>query len=669
MTKEVKRSVCPFDCPDSCGLLVEVEEGRAVRVSGDPQHPFTQGALCPKMNHYEKTVHSPRRLTTPLQRTGRKGEGSFREISWEEAIREIGSRWREIITSDGPEAILPYSYAGTMGLLHRNAGHPFFHRMGASLLDRGICAPAKGAGWEMVMGDTPAPHPDQVLDSDLVILWSSDVVATNIHLLHKIKQARKNGAQVWLIDLYQNPSTAVADRTFLVKPGSDGALALGIMHILERDGLCDRDFLERSVQGFPELCTQTLPDYPPARVSELTGLPVATIEEVAAAFARAKKPFISIGGGVSRYINGAMSVRCIVALPALTGAWARGGGCFPGTSTGAAFNMSLLERPDLLSTSPRTISMNRLGEALTTLDDPPVKSLYVYHSNPAAVAPDQNSVLEGLERTDLFCVVHERFMTDSARYADIVLPATTSLEISDIYRAYGSYLVQQTRAVIPPVGLSKSNREVFSLLAAEMGYHDEQFEMSDQQLITALMRAPNGWWDKVDMQAFHAGEAVEVRPPHDGVATSSGKIELLNPALKEPLPRYLPTSNGPHPLQLVTAPALKTLNSSFFERDELREEKMQVRIHPDEARSRDLNDGEQVSVFNDLGEVVFYLQCDTKVPCGLAVACGVWWQEFAPGRRTVNSLCSQRLTDAGQGSTFYDNRVDLRPVEKSEMND
>lgn len=661
MRKDIRTSVCPYDCPDTCGLLVEVENGRAIKVSGDPRHPFTRGVLCGKMNHYERTVHSPRRLTEPLLRCGPKGTGEFRPISWEEAVRRIGERWREILAESGGEAILPYSYAGTMGLLQRNAGEPFFHRLGASLLDRGICGPAKGAGWEAVMGATPAPHPDRVLESDLIILWGSDAAATNLHFLQRVQQAKKNGAKVWLIDLYRTPTAPVADRTILVCPGTDAALALGLMHLLDRDGCCDEPFLTAQVQGFAELRGQVLPDYPPQRVAELTGLSETLIEDLAREFAAARAPFISVGGGLSRYQNGAMATRCIVALPALVGAWDKpGGGCFVGTSTGAAFPMEVLQRRDLLQGQPRTLSMNQLGDALTRLADPPIQSLYVYHSNPAAVTPDQNRVLAGLAREDLFTVVHERFMTDTARYADILLPATSSLEHTDIYRAYGNYLAQRADAVIPPVGQSKSNRQVFGLLAQEMDFNEDIFYQDDRSLIAELMRQPNAWWDGIDLTAFSKGRPVELRPPQRGYTTPSGRIELLNPALDEPLPDYRPPHQDHYPLQLVTAPGLKTLNSTFFERDELRDQRMLIQVSPEEAAARGLKDGAEVIVYNDLGEVSFYLAEDEKVPPGLAVAAGVWWREFAPGERTVNSLCSQRLTDLGQGSTFYDNRVEIR---------
>ena len=396
---KIKRSVCPYDCPDACGLLVETVDGKAIKVTGDPDHPFTRGTLCPKMNRYQDTVHSPLRLTRPLLGTGEKGSGSFHPISWEEAIDLISNRWRTIIKQSGAEAILPYSYAGTMGLIQRNAGHPFFFRLGASRLDRTICSPAKEAGWKAVMGNTPAPHPDEVGESDLVILWGINAIATNIHFLHGVKIARKKGAIIWLIDTYQTLTSSVVDQTYIVRPGSDGALALGLMHLLVRDGLIDNHFLAAHVQGFEELKEKTLPDFPPEKVSGLTGLSSETIESMAKAYGRAKKPFIRLGSGLSRYGNGAMSTRTIVCLPALVGAYGKKGvGCLTSTNTGEAFAMKEILREDFIRGETRIVNMNRLGWALNEIQAPPIQSLYVYSSNPASVAPDQNKVLRGLSR-------------------------------------------------------------------------------------------------------------------------------------------------------------------------------------------------------------------------------------------------------------------------------
>ena len=669
MTLEMKRSVCPYDCPDTCGLLVGVEDGKAVTVAGDPEHPHSRGTLCPKMYHYQDTVHSPRRLTTPLLADGPKGSGQFKPISWQEAIQRIKGQWQAIMATHGPQAILPYSYAGTMGLIQRNAGHAFFHRLGASRLDRTICSPAKAAGWAATMGQTPPPHPDAVKDSDLVILWGINALATSIHAIHGVQAARKTGAQVWLIDTYETPTSAQVDHTFLVRPGTDGALALGLMHILARDGLLDRGFLLGHVQGFKELAATVLPGFPPSRVSELTGLPVAVLERMAAAYGKAEAPFILLGSGLSRYGNGAMTIRTIACLPALVGAYdgRKGAGCFAGTSTSGAFALGQVTREDFLAAPVRMVNMNRLGHALNDLAEPRVMSLYVYHSNPAAVTPDQNAVLKGLARTDLFTVVHERFLTDTARYADLVLPATSSLEHSDLYKAYGSFCIQRARAAVPPVGESRSNWDVFGLLAQAMGFTEPFFRQSADDLIDHLLSLPNVLREGLDTQALEDGKAVELpnlsgRPPR--FATPSGRVEILNPKEAAPLPGYSPShaETDGFPLALMTAPSLYGLNSSFSERDELRARRkgMRLLMNPKDAEGRKCSNDARVVAFNQLGEVTFILTVTTQVPPGVVVAEGVWWLEFAPGTRTVNALTSQRLTDQGGGSTFYDNRVEVR---------
>ena len=362
MKSELKRSVCPYDCPDACGLLVEVVEGQAVKVTGDPEHPFTKGTLCPKMLHYERTVHSPQRLTHPLLRIGDKGTDLYKRISWDEAIGRITDSWQGIIANHGEEAILPYSYAGTMGTVQRNCGEGFFHRLGASSLARTICSSSKGYGWEAVMGETLAPHPDEVAKSDFILLWSANVLATNIHLMPYVREAKKRGATVWLIDTYENPTAQIADQVVLVRPGSDGALALGIMHILVREGWIDQEFIDRYVQGFEQLRTEVLPDYPPAKVSQITGVEVRLLEEMAVRYAKAHAPFIVLGSGLCRYGNGAMTVRTITCLPALVGAWAKsGGGLLASISTGKVFHTERVTREDFLKEPTRVVNMNQLG--------------------------------------------------------------------------------------------------------------------------------------------------------------------------------------------------------------------------------------------------------------------------------------------------------------------
>ncbi len=662
------RSVCPFDCPDACGLLVAVENGRAVSVGGDPAHPVTRGLLCPKMGHYEQTVHSPRRLTTPLRRVGKKGTGEFEPISWDEAIELICSRWRVIIADHGAETILPYSYAGTMGLVQRNAGHAFFHKLGASRLERTICSPAKDAGWKALMGDTPAMEPAGVEQSDLVILWGINAAATSIHAMRDAQTAKRNGARIWAIDTYRTPTCAAADETFLIRPGSDAALVLGMLHVIEREELLDREFIAANVLGFEELSAQILPDCSPAQMSGICGVPAGVIERMAREYAGAQAPFIRLGSGLTRYGNGAMAVRTISCLPAVVGAWAQpGGGIFIGTSTGGAFPLQTVTREDLLTTIPRLVSMNQLGGALTELNDPPVLSLYVYHSNPAAIAPDQNAVLRGLEREDLFTVVHERFLTDTARYADIVLPATSSLEHPDLYRCYGSYHAQRCSAVIPPVGEARSNWEVFSLLAIGMGWDEPFFRLAADELVELLLAGDNSWRSAVVSERLRQGEPAMLTPltdPKKVWLTASGKIEILNVREGEALPRLLPThaERDGFPLRLQPAVTAFALNSSFYEQDNLRSKQkcMELMMNLVDAEERGLADGQTVTAFNDRGAVRFSLQISDVVPTGTVVTEGVWWREFIPGDRGVNALTSQRLTDGGRGSTLYDVTVEVK---------
>ena len=661
------RSTCPFDCPDACGMLADVVDGRVTTVRGDPDHPFNRGTLCPKMAHYERSVHSERRLTTPLRRSGAKGEGRFEPTTWDLALDEIAERWTRIVMRWGGEAILPYSYAGTMGLIQRNAGHPFFHRLGASRLDRTICTPAKSAGMAAVLGTTPAPDPEAVLGADLVVLWGLNAIATNLHGFQLVREARRRGAKLWAVDTYRTATTDQADRVIVVRPGTDGILAAGVMHLLVSEGTIDREFLHRHVQGLEALVEEVLPRFPPQLVAARTGVPEPLLREFAAAYGTATNPQIQVGGGITRYGNGAMTVRLLLCLPALVGAYLKpAGGAFLGTSTSAAFDLGKITREGFMDRPTRIVNMNRLGEALGPVTEPPVQSLYVYASNPAAVAPDQNAVRAGLGRGDLFTVVHERFLTDTARYADIVLPSTTSLEHPDLYRAYGHYAIQRSHAVIPPVGESRSNWRTFQALAGRMGFTEDFFQQSEDDLIDALLAESSPWREGIDTRALSEGRAVHLTvpgiPPPFG--TPSGKVEILNSREPEPLPRPLPchSEQDPQPLALVTAPSLYSLNSTFHEREELpaRKTAATIRLSPEDAADRGILTGDEVTAFNDRGEVVLVAEVTARVTRGVAVVEGVAWSEFSGSRATINALTSQRLTDRGGGSTFYDNRVDVR---------
>lgn len=665
---EIKPSVCPYDCPDCCGLLITVEDGKAVCVAGDPEHAFTRGTLCPKMAHYERTVHSPKRIMTPLRRIGQKGEGRFSPIGWDEAIEEIARRWHGIIKEYGAEAILPYSYAGTMGTIGYSAGHALFYALGATSLDRTICAPAKSRGYRDVMGATLPTAPQEAQHSDMIVLWSISMLATDIHFRHDIEMARKRGAKVYCIDTYRTKTADYADAFLCPRPGTDGALALAILHVLVQDDLADRVFLKEYVQGADELEQKVLPHYTPEAAAAITGVPAAAIRAFAHAYGNARAPFIRLGSGQSRYVNGAMTSRLITCLPAFVGAYAKkGGGLLTSASGSHAFDKNIIRRPDLEPPGVRHINMCELGRALNDPDlTPPIKALYIYSSNPACTAPDQNQVLRGLQREDLFTVVHERFLTDTTRYADIVLPATTSLESEDLYYSYGHYTIQRARAVIPPVGESKSNWQTARLLAKAMHLTDPIFAKTEEDLVEALIASTKKAWPLPltgeALQRLRDCHPVDLPLPADyklHFATPSGKIEIKNPRCQPPLPDYLPPHKNSEPFHLINAPDMRILDSSFNERDELtRDGIMTLLIHPEDAAARGLQDGDPVRARNQRGHAHFTLKLSDCVNRGTLVTEGVWWQAYTKDGNT-NRLTSMRLTDKDGGSTFYDVSIDI----------
>jgi len=664
-------STCPYDCPDACGLLAEVEEGRLTAVRGNPAHGYSRGSLCGKMQHYERSVNSPERLLFPQIRTGPKGSGQFRRATWEEAIALTAERLAAVKAAHGGEAILPYSYAGTMGMVQRSAGHALFHALGASQLVRGICTPAKNAGVAAVLGDTPACDADAALDASLVVLWSCNAVATNVHLLPRIKEARRNGAAFWLVETHRTATSPLADRTIVVRPGSDGALALGLLHLMDREGVAAAGFLRDEAVGWEALRREILPLHGPARTAQLTGLSEPELLEIARALGEARAPFIRLGGGYSRYGNGAMNTRLILCLAAAAGCWSKpGAACLPDVSTGGALDMRPVIRPDLAPAGGRVVNMSQLGHALTGLRDPPVQALVVWCSNPASVAPDQNAVLRGLAREDLFTVVHERLLTDTARYADVLLPATFSVEHADLYRSYGHTWLQRARPASRPPGEALENWEVFRRLADALGLRGEPWSWSADQAIDAVLAAPTPWLAGIDRAALDAGAPVQlVPPPGPRWRTPSGRFEIENPRLAHRLPRWLPAhadAEGDQHLALwlQTAPAQFTLNSTFQERQDLRarEGAMRVRLSPADAAARRLADGALAVAWNALGEVALRVEVTSDVPPGVAVVEGVHWIRDTEGERNVNALTSQRLTDEAGGSTFYDNRIEVRPA-------
>jgi anaerobic selenocysteine-containing dehydrogenase len=559
MSIKTIRCVCPHDCPDTCGLVVTVEDGRATMLRGDRAHPFTKGFLCMKVSRYLERVYHKDRLQFPLKRVGPKGTGQFERITWEEALEIVARRFKEIAASpDGPQAILPYSYAGTMGKLQGSSlDRRFFHRLGASLLDRTICATAGAAGCEYTLGTRAALDPEAVIHSRYIINWGSNTRVTNMHLWAIMHQARKQGAKIVTIDPYRSKTAEHSDWWIPIRPGTDAALALGIMHILWRDGLQDDDYLNRHCLGVDLLRKRALKDYPPERVSAITSIPTADVARLATEYGRTRPALIRLNYGLQRHAGGGMAVRTITCLPSLTGDWRQvGGGALLSTSKLYPFNTAGLERPDLIPPGTRTINMVQLAEALHgELPGPPVRALYVYNSNPAAVCPDQQRVLAGLLREDLFTVVHEQFPTDTCDYADIVLPATMQLEHFDIHGSYGHLYVQTNEPAIAPLGEAKSNNDVFRLLARKMGFEPELFETSDRELAAEALEVNGhgkpsedvGWVEssRPDVGGLPVGEPGREDSAHRSpavvgrsVAAASGREGAMSPQPRRFDPPY-----------------------------------------------------------------------------------------------------------------------------------
>jgi anaerobic selenocysteine-containing dehydrogenase len=526
------RVVCPHDCPDTCSMLVTVRNGRAVTLRGDTDHPFTRGFLCQKVTRYLERVYHPGRLQYPLRRTGPKGAGLFERITWEEAVDTITRRFRDISRSaDGPQAILPYSYAGTMGKLQGSSlDRRFFHRLGASLLDRTICATAGAAGCDITLGTRAMLDPETVRHARYIINWGSNTSVTNMHLWTIMHQARKLGARIVTIDPYKCKTAEKSDWWLPIRPGTDAALALGVMHILWRDGLTDEDYMNLYCLGAEELRARVLNDYPPDKVARIAGLDVADVEKLAREYGTIRPAFIRLNYGMQRHGGGGMAVRAITCLPAVIGAWRhRGGGALLSTSKLYPFNGHALERPDLIPKGTRTINMSQLAEALLSeLHGPPVRALYVYNSNPAAVCPDQARVLQGLKREDLFTVVHEQFQTDTADYADILLPATTQLENFDIHGSYGHLYVQTSQPAIAPLAEAKSNTDVFRLLAEKMGFEPEIFQVTDEQLAAESLAenaARGAGFQPAEMDVVLKDVITDGVVPEEIEAKSHGRLE------------------------------------------------------------------------------------------------------------------------------------------------
>jgi anaerobic selenocysteine-containing dehydrogenase len=680
------RAVCPHDCPDACGMVVTVQDGRAVDLRGDPDHPFTRGFLCGKVARYLDRVYHPERLLFPQKRVGPKGTGQFVRIGWDEALETIASRFRAIAASpDGPQAILPYSYAGTMGLLQGSSlDRRFFHSLGASLLARTICASAGAAGSDVTLGTRAALDPETTVRARYIINWGSNTSVTNTHLWTLMHRARKDGARIVTIDPFKSRTAARSDWWLPIRPGTDAALALGVMHVLWRDGLHDEDYLRRHCLGADELRERALEEYPPERVAAITGIAVRDVERLAREYGTTRPALIRLNYGLQRHGGGGMAVRTITCLPAVAGSWRdAGGGALLSTSKFYPWANDRLERPDLIPPGTRTVNMVQLGEALHgELPGPPVRAMYVYNANPASVCPDQARVLSGLRRDDLFTVVHEQFQTDTADYADILLPATTQLEHFDIHGSYGHLYVQVNPPAVKAPGEAKPNTEVFRLLARRMGFDAALFEATDEELASeAISRRGNGAFEGITLERLKREGPVRLRLPPDYAPfaegkfpTASGKCELYSPALAarglDPLPSYVPPHEDPqtrpdlasrYPLQMVSPPEPSFLNSTFVNVQALRKiaGEPTVHIHPEDAASRGIADGASVRIYNDRGSFRAKARVGETVKRGVVVSQGIWWNKYAADGVNCNTTTSSRLTDLGEGATFFDNLVEV----------
>jgi anaerobic selenocysteine-containing dehydrogenase len=699
--RQVVRGACPHDCPDTCSFFVTVEDGRAVKIEGAEDHP-TNGFLCTKVNRYLERTYSPQRVLYPMKRAGRKGEGVFERISWDEALDTIAAKFREI-AADNPQAILPYSYAGTMGLVQsQSIDRRFFHKLGASLLARTICADAGAAGYRATIGLSVGTDPEQFSNAKLILIWGSNVITSNVHLWPKILEAKRKGAKVIAIDPYRSLTAEKCDEHLAVLPGADGALALGMMNVIIKENLVDHDYIKQYTIGF-DLLRERVMDYPPSRVASITGLSEKTIISLAREYASTKPAVIRLNYGLQRHAGGGMAVRAITCLPALVGAWRdAAGGALLSTSGTFGINTLALERPDLIWNNPRTINMSAIGDALLGYQrvqelsvqdapaeslkplDPPVRAIYVYNSNPVAIAPDSRSVIAGFKREDLFTVVHEIFQTDTADYADILLPATTQLEHFDIHKAYGHLYMLVNKPAIAPIGEAKPNSEVFRLLAERMGFTEECFKDSDEELARQAINPDHPRMKGVSFEELkekgwqRLGVPETYAPFAEGnFFTPSGKCEFFSETLArqglDPLPTYIPpresAQSAPalakkYPLAIISPPAHNFLNSSFANLPTFvkAEKEPFLEIHPADAVARNIQNGDRVRVFNDRGEFNLKARVSEKARLGVVVALSVWWKKLTSDGCNANDVTSQGLTDLGAGATFYDALVEVEKI-------
>ncbi len=690
MTNTQVRAVCPHDCPDTCALLITVEDGVATEVKGDPDHPTTQGVLCTKVSRYAERTYHPDRLLYPMRRIGKKGEGKFERISWEEALDTIAARLKPI-AARAPQAILPYSYCGTMGFVQgESMSMRFFNKIGASLLDRTICASAGATGYKYTMGATIGTDLEQFQNAKLILIWGGNPIASNLHFWMRAQEAKRRGAKLVAIDPYRSLTAEKCQQHIALLPGTDSALALGMMHVLIQEDLIDRDYINQYTLGFDQLADRVA-EWTPEKTAETCGIRVDEVlglaREYGSTAKRGEAVAIRVNYGLQRVRGGGMSVRTIACLPALVGAWRHPAGGIQLSSSGSfPVNAAKLERPDLLKETPRTINMATIGDDLlrpaSSQFGPQIEAMIVYNANPLAIAPDSDKVMQGFAREDLFTVVMEHFQTDTADYADILLPATTQLEHTDIHKAYGHLYMMANNPAIAPMGESKPNSEIFRLLAARMGFDDPCFKESDDEIAAQAFnnkdtRAIHFDWESLKRKGWDKLAMPEAPFAQGGFPTASGKCEFYSAKMAadglDPLPSYIapyesrasnPELARKYPLAMISPPARNFLNSSFVNVISLRgtEGEPHLDIHPDDSAARGIAHGDMVRIFNDRGSFVAKARVTDKARLGLVVGLSVWWKKLASDGKNANEVTSQRLTDMGRAPTFYDVLVEVEKV-------
>lgn len=687
------KSVCPLNCPDTCGIIATVQDGRVVRTEGDPDHPITRGWLCRKGNRYLERHSSADRLLYPQRRVGPKGSGQFARISWDEALDEIAERWQSIIRESGPESILPYGYSGTLGIIQRAVGERrFLAKLGASTLVRSICSEAGHAAMQATLGGSHGADPEDLPNARLIVIWGYNPAATNPHAMPLIQEAKRNGATVVVIDPRATETVRFADWRLQPYPGTDGALALGLAHVLFTEGLTDTAFLEQKTLGW-EALRDRLADFSPERVSAITRLPADTIRRLARLYAATRPGIITTGPGLQRHTNGGQAMRCLLTLPALTGQYGTAGGGFLYNNRYLSWDPELVGherelRPDS-QTAPRAININQIGEALLSAD-PPIRSLLVVNGNPAAVAQSQSKLTAGLLRDDLFTVVHEIFPTDTVRYADIVLPATMQLEQTDLHLSYWSLYLRLNLPAVPLPGEARSNLELYQSLARRMGYTEPCLYATPQEIVRELLQTPSPLLEGVTWERLVAESAVRLALPRrpwvpfaDGrFPTRSGKVELYSEGLArqghDPLPGWSPERESPeaspelfqrYPLKLLTPKEQHFLGSSFANLPKFQQLAGEpfLELHRDDAEARGIVDGDVVEVRNDRGSCLLRARVSESVVPGVAVSEVVHWQQHALDGRNVNWTTPDYLTDLGANSSYHTNLVEVRPMISGEV--